>query len=80
MAEMQTMLAECLGMDRGISSDRKHLNSIQYKAMKEAERVMEQENRANRAKQITAQLPELEDNYREALENYETARENLAQL
>lgn len=79
MAEMQTMLAECLGMDRGVSSDRKHLNSIQYKAMKEAERVMELENRANRAKQITAQLPELEDNYREALENYETARGNLDQ-
>lgn len=79
MAEMQTMLAECLNMDRGISSDRKHLNSIQYKAMKEAERVMELENRANRAIQITEQLPELEKDYQKALENYETAREGLDQ-
>lgn len=39
MAEMQTMLAECLGMERGISSDRKHLSAIQYKNMVEAEKV-----------------------------------------
>lgn len=34
MAEMQTILAECLGMERGISSDRKHLSAIQYKNRK----------------------------------------------
>ena len=39
MAEMQTMLAECLGMERGISSDRKHLSAIQYKNMVEAEKA-----------------------------------------
>lgn len=39
MAEMQTMLAECLGMERGISSDRKHLSAIQYKNMAEAEKA-----------------------------------------
>jgi hypothetical protein len=39
MAEMQTILAECLGMERGISSDRKHLSAIQYKNMVEAEKV-----------------------------------------
>ena len=39
MAEMQTMLAECLGMERGISSDRKHLSATQYKNMVEAEKV-----------------------------------------
>lgn len=39
MAEMQTILAECLGMKRGISSDRKHLSAIQYKNMVEAEKV-----------------------------------------
>ncbi|MFK1891909.1 plasmid recombination protein, partial [Bacteroides fragilis] len=79
LAEMQTVLAECLNMERGVSSDRKHLNSIQYKAMKEAERVIELENRATRAKQITAHLPELEEDYREALEQYDTARNNLDQ-
>lgn len=79
LAEMQTMLADCLGMERGVSSDRKHLNSIQYKAMKEAERVIELENRAERAEKITAHLPELEEDYREALEQYDTARDNLDQ-
>lgn len=79
LAEMQTMLAECLSMERGVSSDRKHLNSIQYKAMKEAEKVMELENRAKRAKEITAHLPELEEDYREALEQYDTARNDLDQ-
>lgn len=79
MAEMQTVLSECIGMERGVSSDRKHLNSIQYKAMKEAERVMELEGRAKKAERITAQLPELEKDYAEALENYETARGDLDQ-
>lgn len=79
LAEMQTLLAECLNMDRGVSSDRKHLNSIQYKAMKEAERVMELENRAERAEKITAHLPELEQEYSAALENYEVARGQLDQ-
>jgi hypothetical protein len=79
MAEMQTVLAECLNMDRGVSSDRKHLNSIQYKAMKEAERVIELENRAERAEKITAHLPELEEEYREALEQYDTAKDSLDQ-
>lgn len=39
MAEMQTILAECLGMERGISSDRKHLSAIQYKNMAEVEKA-----------------------------------------
>lgn len=39
MAEMQTITAECLGMERGVSSDRKHLSAIQYKNQAEAERL-----------------------------------------
>lgn len=35
MAKMQTMLAESLGMQRGKSSDREHLNAIQFKAEQE---------------------------------------------
>lgn len=34
MAEMQTLLAECLGMERGQSSDVKHLSAMQYKTEK----------------------------------------------
>jgi hypothetical protein len=32
MAELQTLVAESLGLERGISSDKRHLNAIQYKA------------------------------------------------
>lgn len=39
MCEMQTLLAECLGMERGVSSDRKHLNVIQQKNQAEAEKL-----------------------------------------
>ena len=31
MAEMQTLLADCLQMERGVSSDKKHLSAIQQK-------------------------------------------------
>lgn len=37
MAEMQTMVADCLDMVRGESSDLKHLGAIQYKTQAEAE-------------------------------------------
>ena len=39
MAEIQTITAECLGMERGVSSDRKHLSAIQYKNQVEAEKA-----------------------------------------
>lgn len=38
-ARMQTILAECLGMERGQSSDRKHLSSLQFKVAEEEGRV-----------------------------------------
>ena len=31
MAELQTIASETLGMERGVSSDRKHLSAMQYK-------------------------------------------------
>ncbi len=40
MAEIQTILAECLGMERGKSSDRQHLTAMQYKSAAEEERLM----------------------------------------
>lgn len=39
MAEMQTMLADCLEMVRGESSDIKHLGAIQYKTQAEEQRL-----------------------------------------
>ena len=39
MAEMQTIFAECLQMERGVSSDRKHLNAIQQKNKAEAAKL-----------------------------------------
>lgn len=47
LAEMQTVLAECLSMER--------------------------------AERITAHLPKLEEDYREALEQYDTSKDNLDQ-
>lgn len=39
MAEMQTMVADCLEMVRGESSDIKHLGAIQYKTQTEEQRL-----------------------------------------
>lgn len=39
MAEMQTLFAKCLNMERGVSSDRKHLNAIQQKNQAEAAKL-----------------------------------------
>ena len=39
MSEMQTILAECLQMERGKSSDKKHLSAIQFKVDQESENL-----------------------------------------
>ncbi len=46
MSQLQTMTAEVLGMERGVSSDVKHLSAVQYKNKKEAERslALQQQN------------------------------------
>ncbi len=51
MAEMQTILSECLGMQRGKSSSKKHLNALQYKTESEQERLQQLKGqiRANKA-------------------------------
>ncbi len=43
MAEMQTILAESLNMQRGKSSDKKHIKALQFKNLKEAEYLKELE-------------------------------------
>lgn len=39
MAEMQTLLAETLEMERGVSSDKKHLSSLQFKTEAEIKKL-----------------------------------------
>lgn len=46
MADMQTLLADCLQMERGQSSDVKHLNAVQYKAQQEGERASKLEEQS----------------------------------
>lgn len=69
MAEMQTITAECLGMERGVSSDRKHLSAIQYKNMAEAEK----------AAQLQKECRELEQTKHEGMEQVGKVREELEQ-
>lgn len=39
MRDMQTLLAECLSMERGIQSDKRHLDHVQYKIVAEEEKM-----------------------------------------
>ena len=41
MAELQTIASEALGMERGVSSDRKHLSAMQYKTECAKEQLQE---------------------------------------
>lgn len=74
MAEMQTILAECLGMERGISSDRKHLSAIQYKNMVEAEKVAQIEKECH---QIEDKRNAIEKEVKLAGEKLEETQEKL---
>ena len=69
MAEMQTITAECLGMERGVSSDRKHLSAIQYKNQVEAEK----------AAQLQKECQELEQTKQEGIEKIGKVQEELEQ-
>jgi hypothetical protein len=50
MAEMQTITAKSLGMERGVSSEKKHLNAIQFKAEAKKEEYREVEKERKEAK------------------------------
>ena len=55
MAEMQTITAEVLGMERGVSSDKKHLTAMQYKEQKareEAEKAIKAKTQAEQAQKV----------------------------
>ena len=70
MAEMQTITAEVLGMQRGISSDKKHLTAMQYKEQKareEAEKAKQEQLKAESAQRVA------ERKAAEAMEKKKTA-------
>lgn len=70
MAEMQTITAEVLGMERGVSSDKKHLTAMQYKEQKareEAEKAKQEQLKAESAQRVA------ERKAAEAMEKKKTA-------
>lgn len=38
---MQTITAEVLGMERGVSSDKEHLGAVQFKVLQEEQKLQE---------------------------------------
>lgn len=72
MSQLQTMTAEVLGMERGVSSDVKHLSAVQYKNKKEAERslALQQQNA-----QLQAEIAQCQ----ESNEQLRTENEDLQQ-
>lgn len=58
MSQMQTVLADTLGMARGKSSDKKHLSAIQYKKEATENYLLELEEQLHQAKKQTKQLNE----------------------
>lgn len=74
MAEMQTILAECIGMERGVSSDRKHLSAIQYKNMVEAEKAAQIEKEC---RQMEDKRNTIEEEVKQVGEKLEEAQEKL---
>ena len=60
-ARMQTILAECLGMERGESSGRKHLSALEYKKARREEELKELDQemaKLNTAKAVKEQAIE----------------------
>ena len=57
MVEMQTITAEVLHMDRGVSSDKQHLSAIQYKNIAEQVKLRQiEDEREKKAKQMQEEL------------------------
>lgn len=77
MAEIQTITAECLNMERGVSSDRKHLSAMQYKNQMETEK----------AEQLQKDIEQLSRKYstgtqkvNQTLDELDTARKELKSM
>lgn len=70
MAEMQTITAECLNMERGVSSDKKHLSAMQYKNKMETEK----------AEQLQKDIEQLNRAYTAGTEKITTVQKELSYL
>lgn len=54
LVEMQTIVADTLGMQRGVASDRKHLNAVQYKLAQRIKMLDELEHKTGAGAKIKA--------------------------
>jgi hypothetical protein len=70
MSEIQTLLADTLGMERGVSSDKEHLSAIQYKEQANERQIRQQEQVINKNEDIVT------SSYQRARE----AQEELARI
>lgn len=68
MSEMQTLCAETLRMERGVSSDKKHLSAIQYKT----------ETKSKEIESLEKEYVEREDDWEKKCELWEKQRNKLA--
>ena len=76
MAELQTLVASELGLERGVSSSKKHLNSLQYKNAqeeKDLQRTLGVQNGLSKAISIIKQADSLE----KEIEPLKTAKNGL---
>ena len=64
LSEIQTIFAEELGMERGVSSDLRHLNSLQYKAQQLEMQIAQQEAQI---KAMEEEVTELEEKKRRVM-------------
>lgn len=84
MSQLQTMTAEVLGMERGVSSDVKHLSAVQYKNKKEAERSLALQQQNAQLQTEIAQCQESNEQLRseneELLQKSELIRKTVAEL
>lgn len=73
-AAMQTIAAQSLGMDRGVSSERKHLNSIQFKVAQEEKRLATVRKEASEALEVLSNIENLREEQERLSESLELAR------
>lgn len=70
LAQMQTILAECLHMERGKSSDKEHLTAIQYKNQEEEKR----------GRKLIARNEELTEEQKQSEQTIEIQKQQIIQL
>lgn len=84
MSQLQTLTAEVLGMERGVSSDVKHLSAVQYKNKKEAERSLALQQQNENLQAEIAQCQESNEQLRakneELQQKAELIRKTVAEL